>query len=189
MFNKRINTAVSLSVLTLLLNVCELAAQPKPLIANRYADNGDGTVTDIRTNLTWQRCSVGQTWAGETCTGKVSSFKWNDAMKLAKDGWRLPTVDELDTLVQCPSGRTPSVRPSGAYVRETDGICDGKEYKNPKININAFPNTPANEFWSSSPLASNSEGAAWAVHFGAGFVGLGIKNADSMTYRVRLVRD
>lgn len=34
-----------------------------------YIDNGDGTVTDTRTGLTWMRCALGQTWDGSTCVG------------------------------------------------------------------------------------------------------------------------
>jgi hypothetical protein len=39
------------------------------LAAKTYSDNGDGTVTDPTTGLTWMRCSMGQTWNGTTCTG------------------------------------------------------------------------------------------------------------------------
>lgn len=166
------------------------------LIDGRYLINNDGTVTDIHTKLTWQRCSVGQTWTGETCAGEASSFKWDDAMQLAKDGWRLPTVDELDTLVFCSSGqRKPSVRLNGRYVRETDGQCQG-DYSIPVINQLVFPNTnqPAfpnrptdysqSGFWSSSPDARNSAGA-WLVDFGYGGVSYGFKSYGA---QVRLVR-
>jgi len=101
------------------------------LIDGRYLINNDGTVTDIHTKLTWQRCSVGQIWTGETCAGDFIGFTWDQAMQLAKDGWRLPTVDELDTLVFCSGAqRTPSVRPNGRYVGETNGVCQG-DYARP----------------------------------------------------------
>ncbi|MEI6871170.1 MAG: hypothetical protein WCL08_02705, partial [Verrucomicrobiota bacterium] len=32
------------------------------LLAGRYRDNGDGTVTDATTSLQWMRCSLGQEW-------------------------------------------------------------------------------------------------------------------------------
>lgn len=158
------------------------------LIDGRYRVNNDGTVTDIQTNLTWQHCSVGQTLIGETCAGKPASFKWNDAMQLAKDGWRLPTVDELDTLVFCSSGqRRSSVRPNGWYAVETNGECQG-DYASPAINQLAFPNTPIGDyplgwFWSSSPYASDSS-YAWFVDFGTGDVG----SSNNGNYQVRLVR-
>lgn len=42
------------------------------LIDGRYRDNRDGTVTDIKTKLQWMRCSVGQSWNGQSCAGRPS---------------------------------------------------------------------------------------------------------------------
>lgn len=154
------------------------------LIDARYLVNNDGTVTDIQTNLTWQRCSVGQTWTGETCAGEIDGFIWMDAQALVRDGWRLPTVEELDTLVECPKGRKPSVRQDGRYDFVTDGECHGSKNDIPKINIHAFPNTPLAGFWSSSQDARNAEGA-WSVGTNDGMVSLGHKE---FRFGVRLVR-
>lgn len=165
----------------------------KALIDGRYRDNGNGTITDSKTNLIWMRCSLGQQWTGSTCAGVAMEMNWNDALNTAMsfsytghNDWRVPTVDELDTLVQCSAGRAPSARPNGEYVRDTDGSCLGDNYQTPTINISAFPNTPGSwyGYWSSSPNASNS-GYAWAVGFGSGYVGYSDKNDGS---RVRLVR-
>ncbi|MCC5827396.1 DUF1566 domain-containing protein [Alkalimonas sp.] len=133
---------VSLSALTLALSACEPAVQPKPLIAERYADNGDGTVTDILTNLTWQRCTVGQHWNGEMCEGEASSFYWDDAIALSKDGWRLPTIEELKSLVHCSSENDSSILPH-------EGMCRG-EHSTPTIDTVAFPSTNPFPYWSSS---------------------------------------
>ncbi|KKO45527.1 hypothetical protein WG68_10390 [Arsukibacterium ikkense] len=156
----------------------------KELIGGRYLVNNDGTVTDIQTNITWQRCSVGQTWTGETCAGEATRFKWYDAIQLSKDGWRLPTVDELDTLVFCGSGhRMPSIRPNGQFVSEANGFCKG-DYVRPTINQLYFPNTPENAFWSSTPGPYGSDGG-WYVGFGSGVV---VYGASYFNYKVRLVR-
>ena len=158
----------------------------KVLIDGRYRVTSDGTVTDLQTNLIWQRCSVGRTWTGETCAGKASNFNWDEAMPLAKDGWRLPTVDELDTLVFCSSGqRKPSTRPNGQFVRKSSGDCQG-DYARQTINHLAFPNTEVGWFWSSSSTSAKSSNLAWGVSFNSGHVG----NIDR-AYRnqVRLVRD
>ncbi|ELV7510286.1 DUF1566 domain-containing protein [Aeromonas veronii] len=92
------------------------------VIDGRYHDNGNGTITDRKTNLTWMRCSLGQQWTGSTCAGVAMEINWNDALKTAMSfsyaghsDWRVPTVDELDTLVQCSEGRAPLVRPNGEY--------------------------------------------------------------------------
>lgn len=41
-----------------------------------FVDNEDGIVTHKRTNLTWMRCAVGQSWdqASAACTGSASDF-------------------------------------------------------------------------------------------------------------------
>ena len=69
----------------------------------RYAANG-GEVYDSQANLTWQRCSVGQTWSQDMCSGKVAGMTWDKATKQKSGGWRLPTRDELLTLVETPCG-------------------------------------------------------------------------------------
>lgn len=110
------------------------ACQPE-LIDGRYRDNGNGTVTDSKTNLTWMRCSLGQQWTGSACASVAMEMNWNDALKTAMSfsyaghsDWRVPTLDELDTLVQCSAGRKPSVRPNGKYVSDTNGRCLGDNY-------------------------------------------------------------
>ncbi len=160
-----------------------------PLIANRYYDNLDGTVFDKQTQLVWMRCSLGQSWDGKTCNGEAKEYTWHDATKLTHQfagstAWRLPTVEELDSLVYCSKGRRPSARPNGEYVGDTDGDCLGDNYQKPTININAFPNTPGDYYWSSSPNAHSSD-YAWGVSFDYGFV-----NNDNKDYgnHVRLVR-
>jgi hypothetical protein len=48
--------------------------QPAPatpsgnLISGRYLDNGDGTITDTKTQLMWKKCSEGQ--SGDNCSGE-----------------------------------------------------------------------------------------------------------------------
>ncbi|EGQ9727500.1 DUF1566 domain-containing protein [Vibrio cholerae] len=161
-------------------------------IDGRYRDNGNGTITDSKTNLTWMRCSLGQQWTGSTCAGVAMEMNWNDALRTAMSfsyaghsDWRVPTVDELDTLVQCSAGREPSVRPNGEFVADTSGVCLGDNYQRPTINIRAFPNTPGDYYWSSSPYALNSSNA-WHVGFYFGDVFRLPKS--SYLFNVRLVR-
>lgn len=65
----------------------------------RYIDNGDGTITDTRTDLMWTKKD---SWAD---TGKC--LNWNDAngyvSRLNTGGysdWRLPTVKELKSIYE-----------------------------------------------------------------------------------------
>ncbi len=66
------------------------------------------TAFDKATNLTWQRCSVGQTWDGKGCAGAVKGVPWLDGQALAENGWRIPTIDELKTLVS-PTCAKPAI--------------------------------------------------------------------------------
>jgi uncharacterized repeat protein (TIGR01451 family) len=131
-----------------------------------FTDNKDGTVTHKKTGLMWQRCSIGQTWDGTTCSGSASSMTWDDATKqistlASQSDWRLPTENELKTIVEYNA------------------------YK-PAINSSIFPNTPTNVwFWSASVNAANP-GYAWVVNFNYGGRGDDyLKNGGSA---VRLVR-
>ena len=107
---------------------------PRYTIAN-------GEVHDKETGLIWQRCSLGQHWTdGSGCAGPVIQLTWSDAMRRAEDGWRLPTRDELSTLVL--------------------PMCE------PAINESLFPNMQFDKpnYWSST-----SDGAYhWFVDFRRG---------------------
>lgn len=120
-----------------------------PLISGRYRDLGDGTLVDTRTGLQWMYCALGQSWDGRTCIGEAVSCNW-DVLPGRVDtfnrqggygghrDWRVPTIDELRTLVD-------------------------KGSRNPATDRGAFPETRG-WFLSSSPDANNSY-RAWLVHF------------------------
>jgi len=104
------------------------------------------TVSDNRTGLVWQRCTAGL--SGSSCaTGSASIF--TDAATYCQDlslggfssGWRLPTVKELQSIVN----RRTVVPPA--------------------IDQVAFPSTPSNWVWSSSAYAGDSPHGIWGVNF------------------------
>ncbi|TVS15268.1 MAG: DUF1566 domain-containing protein [Planctomycetaceae bacterium] len=138
-----------------------------------------GIVRDVVTGLEWQRCAVGQTWNPSTgrCDGFGSLIAWDDAVQeTAPGGFRLPTDDELRTLVYCSSG-------SPALFNETGSRCRGA-YTWPTIVVEAFPDTPADGFWSGSPSAVDPERAR-VMSF---FYGEDRWEFKHIRARVRLVR-
>lgn len=130
---------------TVLAQTClSTVAESSPTTA--FVVNGDGTLSDTRTGLTWMQCSVGQTWLNGACIGDASELNWQQALQFAhgfqfanQDGWRLPNLKELATITE------------RACVR-------------PAINESLFPNTPSDDFWSSTPSAMDPA-RAWVVAF------------------------
>lgn len=118
-----------------------------------YTVNTDGTVTDRRTGLTWDRCAWGQT--GSDCSGgSPSSHTWDGALQVAATAnqqrhkghadWRLPNFKELLSLVE-------------------------RCRYHPTINDTQFPNEHGQIFWSSSPEDHDS-GGAWLLNMYYGSV-------------------
>lgn len=124
------------------------------------------TILHIPTSLIWQRCAVGQTWDGETCSGDAEQLTWQQALLYARDydaqlleGWRMPNVKELASLTE-----RNCVRPS--------------------INSTFFPATPEDSFWSSTPSLSDPERVWTVAFFNASY---SIKEKQRAVY-LRLVR-
>ncbi|MFY9329424.1 MAG: DUF1566 domain-containing protein [Georgfuchsia sp.] len=142
---------------------CASMAQAAP-----FTLSADGQeVTDSQTGLIWRRCAEGMAWDGSTCAGTASTFTHENALVRAQTevvasgkAWRLPNVKELSSIVD-------------------------RSRINPPIDTTAFPATPVNWFWSSSPLAGDA-GYAWFVYFSNGYVGYYF--VRSLTLPVRLVR-
>jgi hypothetical protein len=134
--------------------------------ASAFTVNSDGTVKDSRSGLVWQRtlpatytgCSGRLSVGGDTCS-LAEAKAYCAGLAPAGTGWRLPTKAELESIV------------------------DDSRY-NPAIDPTAFPGTPSDYFWSSSPYVG-SAGFAWGVLFDFGFSNY---SGPTSTYRVRCVR-
>ena len=73
-----------------------LAKFSAPAQRARFADNGDGTVTDIRSGLTWLKRSYSP---GSTVWNWNQAFEYCQNLSVAGSrGWRLPTRAELSDL-------------------------------------------------------------------------------------------
>jgi len=132
-------------------------------------DNANGTVTDSRTGLMWDRCALGL--SGSTCaTGAANSVTWPSALDATASSnaslykgyadWRLPNIKELHSLVE---------------------LCR----VNPGINELVFPGAPQSIFWSSSPASAGGIANVRSVSFSNGSAG---DSARSSLNQVRLVR-
>jgi len=83
---------VSLIFMILVLALV-LPLKDSPSAEERYVDNGDGTVTDTKTNLMWAQYD------------NLGNINWHDAKAYCEwiilstyEDWRMPTIDELATL-------------------------------------------------------------------------------------------
>jgi hypothetical protein len=109
---------------------------PPPMAAppGRYTI-GSGTVLDTQTKLTWQQMIP------------TASYTWSDAktycagLSLDGTGWRLPSINELQTIVD--------------------------ESTNPAIDGATFPMTPSEYFWSSTAVVEDPS-RAWTCFFSNG---------------------
>ncbi len=83
---------------------------------NDFVDNGDGTVTDRATGLTWMRVDSAALGAGRNKDGKLDwaeALKWAEDLEYAgRDDWRLPNAKELQSIVDY--SRSPDTTRSAA---------------------------------------------------------------------------
>ena len=104
---------------------------------------------DYINNIEWMRCSVGQVWQDQTCTGEIQMLTMAQAEQVALvmrenwgGGWRLPTVQELKALIE-------------------------KEVLPPKIDTLTFPNTHEGSYWTSDQSWYTNK-YFWTVNFYTG---------------------
>jgi hypothetical protein len=127
--------------------------------SQRFTDNGDGTVTDNLTSLTWTKnanapgpaaCSPGvtKTWLGALAYAACL----NANNYLGHNDWRLPNRKELFSLKD--------------YSQYNTSLPAG----NPFINVNP------NEYWTST--MDSYYGSAWIESFYDGYVGTDFTNYD-----------
>ena len=117
--------------------------------ATRFVANGDNTVYDRTTGLTWiaDPSQLGGVWG---TPGSAAAMTWNDAIDncaaLSHAGhgdWRLPNKFEME------------------------GIADLSQ-SSPAINASMFPNTKSSYYWTSTTRCSDTS-QAWEIHFSLGY--------------------
>jgi hypothetical protein len=147
-------------------------------LSRSYADNGDGTITDTRTGLTWEKLSDDGTihdwdntysWA-TAFSGKVATL--NSTGFAGHTDWRLPNVNELQSLIDYGT-TNPAV--SSAF---NSGCVPG-------CTVATCSCTRSASYWPSTSSQS-SPTLAWTVFFGSGLVGNSTKSTS--TFFARAVR-
>ncbi|MBX3024715.1 DUF1566 domain-containing protein [bacterium] len=127
-----------------------------------FSDNGDGTVTDQRTGLTWEKLSDdGSVHDKDTYETWVDAFAKIDALNSAvfagHADWRLPNVNELQSLVDYGAGGSPWV-----HAPLNAGCMAG-------CTVLTCSCTVTGDYWTSTTVG-NATTNAWIVGFGSGGV-------------------
>ncbi|MCC6208511.1 MAG: DUF1566 domain-containing protein [Gammaproteobacteria bacterium] len=154
--------------LVTLVQTCDAG---RPSVTSRFENDTAGTtVVDRKTGLRWMRCALGQRWDGAACAGVPFTSTWAEGFDHATDlnrrgghaghaDWRVPTLDELASLVE-------------------------PHCYDPAIDLASFPSSPITGFWTVTPHVSGNH--AMLVHFKYGGIYMGNKN---QVWALRLVRD
>jgi len=138
--------------------------------STRFSDNGDGTVTDNMTGLMWVKNAnaIGTlhkafdadgavVWSDAlSFVAAVNSGTYNCGVTSSYTDWHLPTVHELETLVN---------------------YAQNEPYK--WLNAQGFTNVKDSNYWSSTTYAPNTA-CAWSVKMSFGNVGS--NNKTNITY-------
>lgn len=145
-----------------------------------FTDNGNGTVTDSITGLVWDQCPRGLSTTTTACdTGTAQTYSWAAALTEAVTrnaanykgfhDWRLPNLNELESLIQL------------------DSYTAGQA----ATDVSVFPHTPVTGdawgyggHWTSTSDAFSASDA-WTVDFSDGYIVTYTKTDANF---VRLVR-
>lgn len=152
---------INVSIATVLL-AASMGVQAEPYFTNKEGN----LIWDQATDRVWMRCSLGQTWNGDTCSGKASTLNWKGAQEAAKTinnsggyagvtDWQVPSARALAMLRKCSKGfRTPSPFVGHLLTVEENqppvpAACeDGSD--SPTIDTDAFPVQGNPDFWSTT---------------------------------------
>jgi len=140
---KRYSVAASVVLLVLAMGARRGAANaPTGRYTISSGGTATGTVLDTQTGLTWQQAAPAGATLASTWSSALS-YCTSNAGALPGSGWRLPSMTELQSIV------------------------DDSRF-NPSIDPNAFPSTPIALFWTSSTYVP-AAGTTWCIDFDDGY--------------------
>jgi hypothetical protein len=147
-------------------------------LARSYVDNGDGTITDTKTGLMWEKLSDDGSihdkdgwygWADAFAT-KVAALNGGGGFAGYTD-WRVPNVNELQSIVNY-GAVSPPVSP--AFNTGCVALC----------TVTSCSCTQSDFYWSSSTAQYNPQ-LAWLVYFTGGHVVANFKSSGGYVRAVR----
>ena len=131
-----LETVATCGVLLVSMATAQGAAPP-----GRYSISA-GTVYDTKTRLTWQQTVTPTTYAFADAVNYCAAL----GATLGGAGWRVPTIKELQTIVDYSQARAPW------------------------LDSTAFPATPVHSFWSATAEAGTT--THWVLDFSVGNITL-----------------
>jgi len=145
-------------------------------IARQFIDNNNGTISDTSTGLVWEKLS-----ANENIHGASRTHTWAEALHKIEilnvlqfgehSDWRLPSVRELETLMNFD-------------VDDEMIAAIFREPCSPGDDIDVASCTTLSYHWTSTTWGGNPA-AAWVVNFGTGTVEASMKNVGRHARAVR----
>lgn len=139
----RARHAASALAALLVLTTPALAVAPSDQYA--FFNRDDTEIVDNFTRLTWER---NVTATGSLAQARTHCAAYRDNGGSGAGGFRVPTVNELSTLVD-----------EDVHQEFESGTLQPKA-----IDPNAFPHTPSAQFWTDSGSVENA-GKFWTVDF------------------------
>lgn len=157
-------------------------------VGSRFVDNGDSTVTDRLSNLTWEKKvddlserdkDNEYTWStgspfketGTVFTTFLNTV--NDGAFAGVSGWRLPTLAELQTIVLD--------FPCRGQIMSFTCSCPASPCIDPALDA---ANTGGDRYWSTTPYLPVAD-LQWAVQFANGGVSAAGRDDSNFARSVR----
>lgn len=139
--------------LALLLRIHIVKGSEPP---GRLVDNGDGTVTDVVTKLTWQQATSATTYAYTNGPAYCAGL----TLGTFSSGWRLPSVKELISIVDYESPTTPLIDTAifpdiltqtyhRYYTSDTSTVTGGSAGNEVNFDTGVIENTSPGNGWMS----------------------------------------